>query len=73
VIQPKCDCGDGCAAYNEWQIMQEGAEIMKQALERVGQVLFDHPHADTCATELSPGEGYDCSCWRAALWAAVGE
>ena len=43
-----------------------------EALERVGQVLFDYPHADTCATELSPDEGYECSCWRAALWAAVG-
>ena len=31
LTQPKCDCGDGCAAaYSEWQIMQKGAEIMKR-------------------------------------------
>ena len=42
------------------------------ALVGVGQVLFDHPHADTCAIELSPNEGYECSCWRSALWAVVG-
>jgi len=41
------------------------------ALGRVGGVLFMHSHADTCAVELSPDAGYECSCWRAALWAAI--
>ena len=43
------------------------------ALERIGRVLFEHSHADTCATELSPDAGYECSCWRAGIYAALEE
>jgi hypothetical protein len=43
----------------------------RAALARVGLVLSDHSHADTCAMELSPDAGYECSCWRADIWAAV--
>ena len=43
----------------------------RAALGRIGRVLFEHSHADTCATELSPGAGYECSCWRAGIYAAL--
>jgi len=39
-------------------------------IERVQAVLI-HCHADTCATELSPHAGYDCTCWRGDLKAAL--
>ena len=42
------------------------------ALGRIGGVLFMHSHADTCAVELSPNAGYECSCWRAGIYAALG-
>jgi len=42
------------------------------ALGRIGGVLFMHSHADTCAMELSPNAGYECSCWRAGIYAALG-
>lgn len=29
--------------------------------------LSNHSHADTCASELSPNAGYDCTCWRKVL------
>ena len=41
-------------------------------LGRVGGVLFMHSHADTCAVELSPDAGYECNCWRAGIYAALG-
>ena len=50
---------------------QARAEVAEAALERIGKVLFDHSHADTCATELSPDAGYECSCWRSGIWAAL--
>lgn len=42
------------------------------ALGRIGGVLFMHSHADTCAVELSPNAGYECNCWRAGIYAALG-
>jgi len=35
------------------------------------QAVLTHCHADTCATELSPHAGYDCTCWRGDLIAAL--
>lgn len=37
------------------------------AMAKVERVLAEHDHADTCGSILSPGAGYPCSCWRAAL------
>jgi len=39
-------------------------------IERAKDVLF-HCHADTCATELSPNAGYECTCWRGSLIEAL--
>ena len=43
----------------------------RAALERAREVARVHPHADTCATELSPNAGYPCSCWRGDLIVAL--
>ena len=44
---------------------------MRDAMERAREVARVHPHADTCATELSPDAGYPCSCWRGDLIVAL--
>jgi hypothetical protein len=44
---------------------------MRDAMERAREVARVHPHADTCATELSPNAGYPCSCWRGDLIIAL--
>lgn len=46
------------------------AEVLA-VIKSAGQVVWDHPHADTCATELSPDAGYPCSCWRGDLIVAL--
>ena len=46
-------------------------EVANATIERVTLVGSEHPHADTCAMELSPNEDYECSCWRSALEAAL--
>jgi hypothetical protein len=51
---------------------QRRAEVAEAALGRIGGVLFMHSHADTCAVELSPDAGYECNCWRAGIYAALG-
>ena len=44
---------------------------MGDAMKRAHEVARAHPHADTCATELSPNGGYPCSCWRGDLIVAL--
>lgn len=38
---------------------------------RVEAVLGEHYHADTCGSVLTPDAGYECTCWKRALRAAL--
>lgn len=38
--------------------------------QQIDRALADYGHADTCAMELSPDAGYECSCWRSEFTTA---
>jgi hypothetical protein len=59
------------AARAEVEDLTLDLEVANATIERVTLVGSEHPHADTCAMELSPNEDYECSCWRSALEAAL--
>ena len=79
----RCTCGtsgtgypgheQGCGVENlvKVDVLLDERERMQSALERAREVARVHPHADTCATELSPNAGYPCSCWRGDLIIAL--
>lgn len=46
-------------------------ERLRGVLLAASGVVERSDHADTCGSELSPEQGYPCSCWKADVGVAL--